>query len=106
MPTRRDRVAFLPGPVGGARSPHPCPADGRRETGMIDRVRPYAVRDGRRFAREVGTAGAPEPPLTRPVPGRFYAIQAGHGGLLQTATRAYGVPLQPNPIRLAQLINN
>jgi len=99
---------------------------------MIDRVRPYAVRDGRRFAREVGTAGAgtvtresflqealersfasathldgaPEPPLTRPVPGRFYAIQAGHGGLLQTATRAYGVPLQPNPIRLAQLINN
>jgi V8-like Glu-specific endopeptidase len=41
-----------------------------------------------------------------PTPGSFYRIQYGQGGLIKTAARAYQVPLQPNPIRLAKLIND
>jgi len=44
-------------------------------------------------------------PTSTPVPGRFYRIQPGAGGLLATAARAYGVPLSPDPIRLARDIN-
>jgi hypothetical protein len=48
----------------------------------------------------------PNQALPRPVPGLFHKIQYGKGGLLETTARAYGVPLRPNPITLAQLIND
>jgi V8-like Glu-specific endopeptidase len=47
----------------------------------------------------------PDSALSTPMPGRYYKIQFGKGGLLKTTSRAYNVPLEPNPIKLAQLIN-
>lgn len=43
---------------------------------------------------------------TKPIPGRFYHIQFGKGGLLTTAGRAYGVGPGGERLRLAQRINN
>ena len=41
-----------------------------------------------------------------PVPGRFYSIQAGGGGLLKTTGRAYGLKDGAERLRRAQSINN
>jgi len=41
-----------------------------------------------------------------PAPGRYYKIQAGAGGLLTTAGRAYGLREGPDRLKRAQDINN
>lgn len=65
--------------------------------GMI--ARPRVVRPDKQFQSGARFTNAP-------TPGAFYKIQFGKGGLIRTAARAYGVPLRPNPIRLAKLIND
>jgi hypothetical protein len=47
-----------------------------------------------------------DPATAVPVPGQYYRIQYGEGGLLTTAGRAYGVAPGAERLRLAQKINN